>query len=335
MQKIRERPKDPSGYFYLAMVSWSKITAGFWTPEMVEEYGERIDETISVAEKRIQEGDADSFCYFYLGGALGFKARFLLMQRKWFSSFLLALRAVEALKTSLEMNPENRDVLLGIGVFDYYTSRLSGTLKFLSYFFLHKGDKEEGLRKLHLVAEEAIYSSAEAKSLLISIYLFMEKDHHKALPMIQDFVGRFRNNPRKRYLEGVTHIFSGNYTKCRNTVDFLYRKSLKENSVIHPLLWQRRAQYLEASLALFQGDCAGARSKLERILSSQDPERDPAMVAWPLVKMGLSYDLEEDRERALQYYQRVLAMENGAGAQFLARKYIHKPPGKKETFLCY
>ena len=57
------------------------------------------------------------------------------------------------------------------------------------------------------------------------------------------------------------------------------------------------------------------------------------MIAWPLLKMGMIHDLEGRRGKALEYYDRVLWMENGAGAQFLAQRFIEEPPQKGEPLL--
>jgi hypothetical protein len=59
------------------------------------------------------------------------------------------------------------------------------------------------------------------------------------------------------------------------------------------------------------------------------------MPFWPLLKKGMSFDLEGEREIALEYYQQVLALENGAGAQFLAAKFSKSPPKKRDRFLGY
>ncbi len=72
------------------------------------------------------------------------------MQQKWFSSYNLAYDSIQALRTCQKLDPDNKDVLLGLGIYDYYTAKLSGVLKFLTYLFLHRGDKEEGLRNLTL-----------------------------------------------------------------------------------------------------------------------------------------------------------------------------------------
>ena len=332
---IAEKPEDPVGHFYLAMTTWSHLASGFWSPETVKQYGERIDKAISVAREGIENGKADSFTYFYLGGAVGFKGRFQLMQRKFLSSFLLALDAIDALKTCLRIDPDNKDALFGLGAFDYYTARLSGVLKFLSYLFLHKGDKEEGIRKLHVATEQAIYSTIEAKSLLIHIYLFTERDHHKALPFAIELAERFKKNPRYKFLLGVTYIMLGRDDMYRSVLNWFYRQSHRDTSITKSAMWGRRALYLEAIYLLFHDQYHKARSKLEAVLSQADSESDPAMIAWPLLKKGMSYDFEGKREKALEHYRGILKMENGAGAQFLALKYIDTPPKKRAPFIGY
>jgi len=333
---IAENPKSPAGYFYLAMVTWSRLAFGFWSPETVQEYGERINKAIFIARRKIENEEADSFTYFYLGGALGFKGRFQLMQQKWLSSFFLALEAIDALQTCKELDSTNKDVLLGLGIFDYYTARLSGVLKFLSYLLIHKGDKAEGLRKLHKAADEATYSSIEAKSLLLHIYLFLEEGYfQKARFLAEELAERFKEDPRNKYLQGVAYIRLGMDHMYTNVVDLLRKRSFNETSKKKASLWNKRALYLEASYYLFHDQYEKARSKLDAILSQPDPLSDPLMLAWPLLKKGMSYDLEGNREEASKYYRKILKMKNGAGAQFLAEKYLDEPAQKGDPFLGY
>ena len=129
-------PRRPEGHFYSAMVTWCRLASGFWTPDMVREYVRRVDRTVRVAKKRIKESGGDSYDYFYLGGALGFKGRFELSRGHYLSAFFCAMEAIDGLKRCREMDPDNRDVLLGLGIFDYYTARLSGVLRFLSYLLM-------------------------------------------------------------------------------------------------------------------------------------------------------------------------------------------------------
>ncbi len=336
LKVIAESPQKPGGYFYMAMVTWSRLASGFWSPEAVDEFKKRIDRTIHVARSRIEGGrKPDSYDYFFLGGALGFKGRFELMRGNWLSSFFLAKDAIGALNTCLNMDPDNKDVMLGIGTFDYYTAHLSGVLKFLTYLLLHKGNKEEGLRKLQLAAEEATYSETEAKSMLLHIYLFIEEDFSKALDLAEGLSKRYDMNLRYNTLKGVCYIRLERVIRYRDTLYDLRQRSLRASSLNKASQWRRRALYLETVYALYHGKYPEARSKLAKILNLADPENDPAMIAFPLVKMGMVYDLEGDREEAEKYYRRVMDMENGSGAQFLAKKLLAAPPKEKDPFIGY
>jgi tetratricopeptide (TPR) repeat protein len=330
---IDESPDKPIGYFYLAMVTWSRMSSGFWSPNIVMEYNVRIDRAIEVAKSRIENNSTDCYDFFYLGGALGFKGRFELMQTKWFSSFTLAMKAVDALKTSQKMAPENRDILLGLGIFDYYTARLSGALKFISYLLIHRGDKEEGLRKLHVAANEAVYSATEAKSMLIHIYLFLEEDFTKAMKLSEELARKYRQNPRYRFFLGVCYIRLGMDREYRDTVNLLSQRSLQAKTLSEAGLWGKRALYLETVHDLFQKQYHDARAKLSVILNKKDSLNDPEMIAWPLMKIGMSYDLEGNRKEAVNYYQGVLNMENGSGAQFLAKKLLEDPLKQNDPFI--
>ena len=333
--EIKAAPKAPGGYFYLAMVSWSRLSIGYWGEKDVKEFSQRIDKTIAVARENIKDSTADSWTYFYLGGALGFKGRLRLSEQNWFASFKLASEAITALKTVQKMDPENKDVLLGLGMYDYYTAKLSGLLKFLTYIFLHHGNTEEGLRKLHLAAYESIYSKTEAKSVLLYIYLFMENNPSKALPLARELANQYPRDHRNRYFQGLSYI-QLNMDEEYNAV----QKELIFNAGNPPgdtlaISWEREALYLEASRLMIRGYYESAREKLDEILLKSDAENDPAMLAWPIVKKGMSYDLEKNREKALAFYKQVMAMPNGAGAQFLAEKYIDSPIKNGDPFIGY
>ena len=332
---VAESPQRPAGYFYLSMVTWSRLAAGFWSSETVDEYKRRIDRAIDVAQARLDDEEADSYDFFYLGGALGFKGRFELMGGNWLSSFFLATDAIDALKACLKIDPDNRDVLLGIGTFDYYTARLSGVLKFLTYFLLHRGNKEEGMRKLNIAANEALYSATEAKSVLLHIYLFLEEDFSKALSLSNELAARYKENPRFKILKGVSYIRLGMDPEYRKTVSELRNLGSESSGPEMSLIWERRALYLESIYDLFHFRYLEAREKIKKVLEYQDPLNDPTMIAWPLIKLGMSYDLEGDRDQAKEYYDRVLNMKNGSGAQFLAEKLLKGPPKKGDPFLGY
>ena len=327
---IENHPDKPLGYFYHAMVTWSRLASGFWSPETVAEYERRVDQTVAIATRKIERGQADSFTYFYMGGALGFKGRLQLMEHKWFQSFNLAVNSIKALKKCQELDPNNKDVLLGLGIYDYYTARLSGVLKFLTYLFIRKGNVEEGIRKLNLAANEAVYASVEAKSVLLHIYLFMESDYEKALPLAIELAERFKNNPRQSYFLGLVYLKLYKKDDYLSVLQLMREREERYKGSDNSLIWRHRVLYLESCDDIFMKHYDQAREKLEMILKEVDKTVDPSMAAFPLLKIGMIYDLEGKRNIAIDYYNKVMMMYNGAGAQFLAERFymkreIHSP----------
>ena len=322
---IARAPDLPAGYFYLAMVSWSRLATGFWSPGNVGEFKERLDTAIEKAERRIEDTGGNSSDFLYLGGALGFKGRFELMKGRWMSSYFLARDAIDALKICQKLDPNNKDVLLGLGTFDYYTDRLSGFLKFLTSFLLYKGNMKRGLERLNIAAREAQFSSIETKSILLHIYLFLEQDFEKALPLSLELSNKFKNNPHFQLLKGVAYIRMNREEMYRKTVNELLQKGLASKEGLSAAMWKRRARYLELIHDLYHGNYSRAREKIDLLLASADPEHDPAMIAWPILKKGMICDLEGNRNEAKKYYDQVLHMENASGAQFFAERYLKEP----------
>jgi tetratricopeptide (TPR) repeat protein len=204
----------------------------------------------------------------------------------------------------------------------------------ITYLLLHRGDKEEGLRKLQTAAAEARYSSIEAKSYLVYIYLFLESDLEKASTLAEELAERFPNNPRFRFILGVIHVQLEQDPEYKKIVKYLFDRAENDQTFMAGI-WETYVLSLEAVSFLFKNQFQDARAKLEEILAMADPGLNPFMVAWPLLKIGMSYDLEGKRERAMEYYERVLELRNGAGAQFLAQKYMDEPPPEKDPFLGY
>ncbi len=123
----------------------------------------------------------------------------------------------------------------------------------------------------------------------------------------------------------------------QRTIEFLKDRS-KDPSFTpeEQAVWLRRSIYLEGIRGAYAGDFRGARATFRSLVEDPDPVHDPAMVAWPLLKIAMCYDLEQEREEAKIIYQKILDMENGAGAQFLAKKFlVGAPPRVADPFLGY
>jgi tetratricopeptide (TPR) repeat protein len=80
---------------------------------------------------------------------------------------------------------------------------------------------------------------------------------------------------------------------------------------------QPRALYGLAVASVLQGDAEHARALFEQVVAAAHADRavlrpDPATLAWSHIYLGRMYDLEEDREQALQEYRAALAIDNAS-----------------------
>jgi tetratricopeptide (TPR) repeat protein len=171
--------------------------------------------------------------------------------------------------------------------------------------------------------------------MLVHIYLFLEENFQKALRLTEQLADQYRENSRYPVLQGVCQIRSGRDADYRLTLENLRHKEENAEKASRAAVWRRRALYLEAVRALYDDQYTVARQKLNQILSHADSEDDPAMIAWPRIKIAMSYDLQGRREEATERYHRILEMDNAAGAQFLAKKLLEEPLEKNDPFIGY
>ncbi|MFH1243807.1 MAG: hypothetical protein V1689_15820, partial [Pseudomonadota bacterium] len=157
----------------------------------------------------------------------------------------------------------------------------------------------------------------------------------KALIIARDLSGKYDQNARFKVLEGVSYVRLGMESQFRDIIYDLRQRGLKASSPQTASMWERQALYLETIYQLFHGHYSAARAKLAFLLNHADVKNDPYMVAWPLLKMGMSYDLEGNREEATKWYRKVIDMKIGAGAQFLAQRLLEYPAQKKDPFIGY
>ena len=80
---------------------------------------------------------------------------------------------------------------------------------------------------------------------------------------------------------------------------------------------QPRALYGLAVASVLQGDAEHARALFEQVVAAAHADSapmrpDPATLAWSHIYLGRMYDLEEDREQALQEYRAALAIDNAS-----------------------
>ncbi|RMF95126.1 MAG: tetratricopeptide repeat protein [Candidatus Schekmanbacteria bacterium] len=329
MEKARRKnPDDPAPYFYTAMIYWGQLFFNY-NLSKVDELDQWLDKTIEKAEKELKSAKDKSKAYFYLGGAYGFKARVSLIKHKWISAYLNARKGTKMLREAVKINPNNYEAYLGLGMYNYFVSRLPGVIKVLAFLLAVSGDREKGIEQLELCAEKGVYGAAEARLVLSSIYIYFEYSPEKALKHIKYLENKYPYNPRFIYMEGIA------YSKLKKEKEGLLAAMKIENNIKKGIknftnIWKGRTEYLRGeiyfktekyNLALLHYNLA--------IASKEKLEKEDWVDQWSYMRIGMIYDVMGKRELAKVYYRKVLSInetnEENVYIKDYAQKYLSKP----------
>ncbi len=110
-----------------------------------------------------------------------------LRRHSFYTAFKNGYKGLTETKRVSQRDPENRDVYLGLGIYDYYAAVLS---KQLWWFPFALGNRDRGIAEL----TRAAYSSVLAKDpaqLMLAFFYFREKKYDQATSMAQVLIKKY------------------------------------------------------------------------------------------------------------------------------------------------
>lgn len=202
-QVIKYYPENPAGYFLDAMVVWWQINTYRNTESFDKVFLSKIDKVINMCDKILSENPYDIGALFFKGGALGYRGRFYVVRKSWLNAATDGYNAFKILMKCYEVAPNNHDIMLGTGIYNYFAKVLPDEYPAMKPLisFAPSGDKELGLLQLRAAANHARYANMEAKVILLQIYYDFEKNYNEALVLAEELNKMYPNNPMiHRYL---------------------------------------------------------------------------------------------------------------------------------------
>lgn len=197
-EMVRLRPDHPAGHFFLAMVDWEQIAIDIDNESYDDAFYDKLDQVIDVCNKRLKDNSDDVTALFFKGGAIGFRARLRANRDHWLRAANDGRLALPIIQKIRELQPDNYDVLLGTGIYDYFAEVAPEKYPILKpiMIFFPNGDKKRGIESLRLASEKAKYAAVEAAYCLMQVYYSYEHKPANALPLAIRLHARFPNNPQ-------------------------------------------------------------------------------------------------------------------------------------------
>jgi hypothetical protein len=204
----RGQPQSPVGYllegeaewwkFYCEAceIKWGQFDA--WHREKIaadEAYFALADKVIDLAHAQIARADtADMHVYAGLGYALKARLYSLREERRPVARAGVAARS-EFLR-ALELDPDMADATAGVGLYNYYIDTLSAIARMLRFFMgLPGGNKQEGIRQIHVGIEHGVYMSVDSRFYLARNLRTYDERYQDALDLAEPLAARYPHNP--------------------------------------------------------------------------------------------------------------------------------------------
>ena len=324
---INSDPKDPTGYFFQAMTEWWKIYLNKDDRSNDENYLAKVDRCIKICEERLDENENNDWATFLLGGVIGYRGFMNVMRDNWLKAIDDGKQGLNLIQKSYELNPGNKDAILGLGIYNYAVDYVVERYPFLKavLFFFPKGNKELGLTQLRDCADNGKYSKTEATVTLAYIHLSYEKNYIEAQKYAQKLVSLYPNNPVFGRFLGKCYVGLNNVNEAITLYNGMLSKADSNVTGYNNDYIRREANYYLGVCATRTGSQDDALKYYETTINickitDKAGEESPYYV-FSVLGSGLIYEQKGDKSEAIKYYDRVLSMRDVENSKETAQKF--------------
>jgi tetratricopeptide (TPR) repeat protein len=238
-------------------------------------------------------------------------------------------RALPIVQHAYKIAPGNYDILLGIGIYNYYAEVIPEQYPVVKpvMVFFPSGDRQKGIRQLVQAGLHAKYAAGEANFFLLQLYTTYEKQYEKGADMGRTLLERYpRNVLIHRYLgrccvnlsqwSETQAVFTEILKRCMNGSTGYNENCKREAFYYLGVAGMNLNHYDEALRSFYQCD---------ELCRHLDLKKDPGYMPLTNLKIGMIYDLQSRRQLAIEQYTKVLEMKNYDNSHDLAERYLTAP----------
>ena len=330
--EIEQRyPGHPVGPFLKALPPWWEILIDPDDESHDKAFLKAMDEVIDRSDRRLKKDKDDLDALFFKAGALAFRGRLHTDRKNWLRAARDGQKALGLLKEVRKRDPENPDLLMGIGLFNYLADVAPSKYPVLKPFarLFPKGNRKQGLEELAQAVEKGQFVPTEAAFCLLQIHYIFEKDYATSLHYARWLRQRYPNNSLFHVYEGRSFARLNLWPDARrDLLDILDRNAQGRpgyrGDIVQQALYvlgrdEVRWKQYDDALPYF--------ARLEGLPTRGST--DSNYKAYGRLYRGMALDAMGRRDEALFWYKRVLATSNPPDeARDKARGYVRTPyPG--------
>ncbi|MGH2574104.1 MAG: tetratricopeptide repeat protein [Ignavibacteria bacterium] len=327
---INQNPKDPTGHFLIAMQEWWRINLNRDDESNDERYFKQVDKVLELCDERIDQNENDEWVLFLKGGTLGYRGFLNSLRESWLKAADDGREGLSLIQRSYELNPNNKDAVFGIGLYNYAADYVFESYPFLKtlMFFFPKGNKELGLSQLRDCAENAKFSKTEASFVLAFINLVYEKNYFESEKYSDKLFKQYPENPVFEKYLGRSYAGLGKWSESINIwKDILSKIDSNKFGYNKTHLKRETLYYLGVSyMRTFNYDESLNYYSQAYLMSLElDKDKVSPFQVFSALGIGMINDVKGNRTEALRYYDKVLEMRDVENSHETAKKFKENP----------
>ncbi len=326
---IAAEPRNPAGHFFLAMVTWWRVLADLKDESHDQAFYDLLEQCIAVCDRRLEQDPRDFDAVICKGGAIGFRGRLRGDRDQYLHAASDGLKSLPLLQLSRELEPTNKDILFGQGIYNYFAEVMPREYPIVRpvVALLPSGDRLQGLQQLQQVVDEGYYARAEAAYFLAQIYRVFEKDNRKALSYLEQLHARYPGNALFHRYTARTLIEVGRWQTGVSLYQEVVRLSQGGRPGYH-VYGQVEALYYIGKYAFYQGhqdEALQAFTAADSLAAGLPEDRVEVYVPLSELMLGMIYDMEGYREQAVARYRQVEDLPDLGNSHEMAAKFLKVP----------
>jgi len=323
---ISSNQNPPQSNFLDVLSGWWKINIDRKNEKLDEDFNEKVNRTLDICDDILDRNPDDFNALFYKGGALGYRGLLKSLRESWLSAADDGKQALNLMDRALEINPNNKEALLGIGIYNYFAEYVPFRYPFLKPLLIifPKGDKVKGLAQIKEAAQNSKIATYEAHYIIAYLNIVYERNFYEGETYSSYLFNLFPSNSVFERMLYSCYVGQGRFQNALDGWTGVRNKNKSNTTGYNIDAVLREADYYITLCLLKTGNIDKSDEYLDELLKLNEKldKDETSFKAFTFLMLGMKYDAAGDRNRAKENYNRVLEMKEFSNSHKDAEKYI-------------
>jgi hypothetical protein len=290
------------------------------TAEAAREFDQAIAKAMELANARLHTNGSDVQGLYALGVSYGLLANYnFLVKKAWMEALRDATAARKLHNRISDIDPNFIDARLVQGAHDYLVGSLPFTYRVLGFLAGIHGDRDTGIKTLHLVAGKGSINKYDAQVILAAIYR-REREPDQAIPLLNNLIAKFPRNYLLRFEMAQMYGDIGDKPEALAAIRKV-EELKKAGAPGYASLPVEKIHYYKGNLLFWHRDLDQALQEMKQVApKAAELDLNTASMSW--LRIGQIHDLQGRRKDAQDAYRHAISVAPNSEAAKEAKEYL-------------